>query len=135
MATIGSERAPQLPIDSLAERSMIQVDNAGGAGGGHPNRCRSEGIRMRKNLLHYAIAAMWCITASVAVGCGVFSEDVRSTVVGVGVDAAVKAIQKAIGEAGNTSPTVCEVENNTEDAQLLVLCTVCYGEDTTDCAP
>lgn len=71
---------------------------------------------------------------SLVQACGMFADDVRSTVVGVGVDAMAKAVQHAIGQSAGTSPTVCEVENNAGDAQLLVLCTVCYGKDTRACA-
>lgn len=87
---------------------------------------------MRKFMLHGAIAIVWS-TIAVSAGCGLFSEDVRSTIVGVGVDAAVTAAREIIGNAADTSPTMCEVENNAGDAQLLVLCTVCYGQDTSAC--
>lgn len=92
-------------------------------------------MRRGKTFLQCLLVCMLGLGSGMGVAaCGMFSEDVRSTVVGVGVDAAVKAMQKAIGNAADTSPTVCEVENNAGDAQLLVLCTVCYGKDTSACA-
>lgn len=62
------------------------------------------------------------------IGCSLFQSDVATAALKSGVEMIEKLVKEKVGKSLGDVPMVCETETHPEEQKILLLCTVCYGE-------